>query len=29
MVEKALCYRKVEIMEDVEEAARWWRYNFV
>jgi len=24
---KVLCYGKAETLEDVEEAARWWRYN--
>ena len=27
VVRKELCYGKAEMLEDVEEAARWWRYN--
>jgi len=26
---KELCYGKAEMLEDAEEAARWWRYNLV
>ena len=26
---KELCYGKTETLEDVKEAARWWRYNLV
>jgi len=29
VVGKELCYGKAETLEDVEEAARWWRYNLV
>jgi len=26
---KEMCYRKAETLGDAQEAARWWRYNFV
>jgi hypothetical protein len=29
VVRKELCDRKAETLVDMEEAARWWRYNFV
>jgi hypothetical protein len=29
VVRKELCDRKAETLVDVEEAARWWRYNLV
>jgi len=29
VVRKELCYGKAETLEDVEKAARWWRYNLV
>jgi len=29
VVRMELCYGKAETLEDVEEAARWWRYNLV
>jgi len=29
VVRKELCYGKAEMLEDAEEAARWWRYNLV
>jgi len=29
VVRKELCDRKAETLVDAEEAARWWRYNFV
>jgi hypothetical protein len=28
VVSKELCYGKAETLEDAEEAARGWRYNF-
>jgi hypothetical protein len=27
VVGKELCYRKAEMLEDVEEAVRWWQRN--